>query len=173
MHKKKKLNSRKIVVLFIVTTIIIVFQTISKFKSSVATNSTARVAYPAIDLTSSQILETSINPNSAEKEFVFSVKNSNGVNKTQVTMKYNIQIETLSNLPLEFELYTYDNEKMGTTNLLNGNGKKTNEFILSDFDNDEKNTYKLKIKWKDGATDYRYNNTIDYVRIRVNSEQVN
>ena len=111
MHKKKKLNSRKIVVLFIVTTIIIVFQTISKFKSSVATNSTARVAYPAIDLTSSQILETSINPNSAEKEFVFSVKNSNGVNKTQVTMKYNIQIESLSNLPLEFELYTYDNEK--------------------------------------------------------------
>lgn len=173
MRKKKKLSSRKIVLLFILTTIVIVLQTISKFRSSVATNSTAKVAYPAIDLTSNQILETSINPDSTEKEFVFSVKNSNDENKTQVTMQYNIQIETLSNLPLEFELYTYNNETKGETNLLKENGNITDNFIFNDFVNDELNKYKLIIKWKEKETDYRYSNTIDYVRIKVNSEQVN
>lgn len=171
-RQRKKLRTDRLIFLFIITTIIVTVLTLAKYKSTVATEeSSAKVAFPAIDLLSDEVLDVDINPTTEEKEFIFSVTNTEEEKRTEVTIKYTIQIQTLSNLPLEFELYTYENEIKGTKNLLDGNGNIT-DYINFDFDEDKIDKYMLIIKWKDGQTDYRFSHTIDYVRVVVNGVQV-
>lgn len=168
----KKISVGKLIFLFLITTIIVTILTLSKYYSTTAGKSDAKVAFPLIELNSEQVLETDINPTSEEKEFIFAVANNRDEQRTQVTMKYTIQIKTLNNLPLEFELYTYENNIRGEQNLLQGKGNTTDYILLDDVESDEENPYILIIKWEEGQKDYRYNNTIDYVQVVVNGVQI-
>ena len=171
-RQRKKLRTDRLIFLFIITTIIVTILTLAKYKSTIATEeSSIKVAFPAIDLLSDEILDVDINPTTEDKEFIFAVTNTEEEKRTEVAMNYTVKIESLSNLPLEFELYTYDNNTKGTENLLQGNGNITDD-INFNFNEDKTDTYMLIIKWKDGQTDYRFSHTIDYVRVVVNGVQV-
>lgn len=170
-RQRKKLRTDRLIFLFIITTIIVTILTLAKYKSTIATEeSSIKVAFPAIDLLSDEILDVDINPTTEDKELIFAVTNTEEEKRTEVAMNYTVKIESLSNLPLEFELYTYDNNTKGTENLLQGNGNITDD-INFNFNEDKTDTYMLIIKWKEGQTDYRYSHTIDYVRIVVNGVQ--
>lgn len=171
-RQRKKLRTDRLIFLFIITTIIVTILTLAKYKSTIATEeSSIKVAFPAIDLLSDEILDVDINPTTEDKELIFAVTNTEEEKRTEVAMNYTVKIESLSNLPLEFELYTYDNNTKGTENLLQGNGNITDD-INFNFNEDKTDTYMLIIKWKDGQTDYRFSHTIDYVRVVVNGVQV-
>ena len=171
--KRLKRNGKmgKLLFCFFVTTIITTVLTLSKYKSTTEGTSNTKIAFPSVELNSARIIETELNPDITEKQYIFSVSNKTEEKRTEVTMKYNIQINTLSDLPLQFELYTYNNNQKGETNLLQGNGNTT-DYINFSFDEDKENQYMLVIKWNQAEKDYRYNNTIDYIQICANSVQV-
>lgn len=167
--KKLKITLDKLVFLCIVTTIIVATISLSKFKTIIATSSNAKVAVPIIDLSSTS-LKVSITP-LEEKTYTFSVTNNKDGRKSETAMEYTLQIKSLSNLPLEFELYTYDNSEKGENNLLSGSGKITDK-IQMNIEENVLHTYQLKIKWKTDELDYRYSQVADYIQIVLNSNQI-
>ncbi|MBR1802456.1 MAG: hypothetical protein IJ777_00540 [Clostridia bacterium] len=168
--KAKKLSVSKLILFSIITTMIVTVLTSSRYESSTASSDNAKVAVPVINL-SSNTLDLSINPNTDEKEYVFKVTNTEDEKQTEVTMEYAIQIKSLGNLPLEFELYQYEDGVLGNTNLLSGNGSITN-FIKMGLNEKIEHTYMLKIKWRQTEKSYQYNKTIDYVQVVLDSKQV-
>lgn len=167
--KKFKITLDKLVLLCMATTIIVATISLSKFKTTIATASNAKAAVPVIDLSSTS-LNISIAP-LEEKTYTFSVANNKDGQKSETAMEYTLQIKTLSNLPLEFELYTYDNSEIGENNLLSGNGNITDKIPMN-IEENVSHTYQLKIKWKTDEIDYRYSQVADYVQIVLNSSQV-
>ena len=166
---KLKITSDKLILLCIITTIIVATMSLSKFKSSMATSSNAKAAVPIIDL-SSTTLDVPIAP-LEEKTYTFSVANNKDEQQSETVMEYTLQIKSLRNLPLEFELYNYDNDEIGENNLLSGSGNVT-EKIQMGIDENTLHTYQLKIKWSSDETDYKYSQEADYVQIILNSSQV-
>ena len=109
-----------------------------------------------------------INPSEKEKNYTFKVSNVDEDKKSEVSMQYTIQIKTLDNLPLEFELYKYENGQIGTTNLLTNNITPNIPMKLGSAEHE----YQLKIKWQDNSNDYKYAKVVDYVQINLKSEQM-
>ena len=184
MNRKNKL----LLLAVIITTIIVATFALSKYQSTLASKSSATTAIPVISLTSNKLnVNLEINPVDKEQDYIFQVSNyinskengelnSSSDNSTletvsEVTMQYNLQIKTVDTLPLEFELYSYDDEnseKIGENLLTNS---KSNNIIIG-YGEKEIQTYILKIKWKDGMNNYLYNKEIDYLQLVLNSEQV-
>lgn len=74
-------------------------------------------------------------------------------------------------MPLDFELYTYDeqnNTKVGE-NLLTGN---VTDNIIMNVNNQVENMYLLKIRWRETENNYLFSKEIDYVQIILNGTQV-
>lgn len=170
MNRKNKL----LLFAVIITTIIVATFAISKYQSTLASKSGTMTAIPVISLTSNTLnVNLEIDPISKEQDYIFQVSNYNDdlENISEVTMQYNLQIKTLNILPLEFELYNYDeenNEMIGEDLLTNS--KSDN--ITIGFGEKEIRTYILKIKWKDDDKNYLYSKEIDCLQLVLNSEQV-
>ena len=170
--KSKKLSLGKLVYLVIFTTAIVTVITLSKYHLASAGSSSAKVAALALDLTSNQFsMNVPINPE-MENEYVFAVTNNKDDKQAEISMEYTIEIKTLNNLPLEFELYTYDNDIKGSTNLLKSNGNISDVMILDGNKLDTKK-YILAVKWNKDSRSYKYSHTIDYIQIVVKATQVN
>lgn len=167
-----KISLDKLIFLCIITTIIVAVISLSRYRTSIAGHSNAKVAIPVINLATEEetILDVSIVPGE-EKEYIFSVENNKEEQKSEVTMEYTLQIKGLSNLPFEFELYTYENGVKGEKNLLATSGNTTGKYEI-DFNQNIKHTYKLLIKWRDEEISYKYSKVADYVQIVLNSNQV-
>ena len=104
-----------------------------------------------------------------------STENASSINTSEtiseVTMQYNLQIKKSNILPLEFELYNYDEN----TNKAVGENLLTNSISNNatiGFGEKQTQTYILKIKWKDGKDNYLYSKEIDCLQLVLNSEQV-
>ena len=166
--KSKKITVDKLIFLCLFTTMIVIFLSISKYQSTTAGSDNIKVASPVIML-SSNTLQIKINPIEAEQEYLFQVSNSDEEKRSEVSMKYTLEIKTLSNLPLDFELYQIGSEE----NLLEGNGNTTKEITMY-LNEDEKviNEYRLKIKWREEENSYKFSNVADCVQIVLNSTQV-
>lgn len=165
-----KLSSKTIIILVVITTIIVTVFTLSKYQATSAGSDKTRVAVPMITL-SSDILELKLNPVNNEQDYIFNVSNYDEQSKTEVTMKYNLQIKSLSNLPLDFELYAYDVENQSQTgqNLLTGN---VTENMTMGVNEQVAHTYLLKIKWRENETNYLFSQEIDYVQIVLSGNQI-
>lgn len=176
MYKVKRKKSKYMPILIflgIITTIIVTTLTLSKYETSMAESSSTKTAIPVMDV-SSNVIQLEINPIEqeniyTEKIYNFSVSNNKAGQESEVSMEYTIQIESLANLPLEFELYTQE-DVQETNNLFKDNGSVTETIQIKL--GEEPHTYKLKIKWREGENSYLYNQTIDYIRIVMNSNQV-
>lgn len=168
MNKKNRI----LMLIVIVSTIIVTTVSISKYKTAVATNDTARTAVPAITV-NAEPLNININPASNEQNYIFEVANYNGDKESEVSMEYSIKINNSKNLPLTFELYNYDENtkaKIGS-NLLSQDNVTGNVSML--VGGKQANKYILKIKWQEDKKDYTYSKEIDYVQIGINSRQMN
>ena len=170
-NKAKTLSVSKLIILCLFTTIIVTFLSLSKYSSTVTSNSNTKVAAPVINLSSDNTLDLNISPLEDEKIYIFKVSNNTIEKKSEVSMEYNLQIKTLNNLPLDFELYTYDGNVKGDKNLLSGNGTIT-ENISMGFDENITHQYMLIIKWNKSDTSYQYNNVAELIEILLHSEQV-
>ena len=95
----------------IITTIIVTILSFSKYNATIAGNTNTKVAVPVITFEEkTAIFDITASPSMTTKEYIFYVSNSSESLKTGITMEYTIGVESLGNLPLEFELYTYENE---------------------------------------------------------------
>ena len=149
--------------------------------TTMASQTNTSSAIPVISLASNTLnVDLEINPTDKEQNYIFQVSNYNkqkdddGIISdvvSEVRMQYKLQVKALDILPIEFELYNYDNEnnKVLGENLLNNN---ITENILMDFGEKTTQTYELKIKWKNNKDNYLYSKEIDCVQLVLNSEQV-
>jgi len=171
MHKTQRKNANKISIhqlmfLCIITTIIVSIISFSRYKTSVATDAKSKVAVPIIELNAeNSVLPINISPSQSENIYTFKVANNDGENESEVSMEYTLQINSLGNLPLDFELYNQENENV---NLLNEN--KLTETIQLNV-GEEPHIYNLKIKWKEDRKSYEYSQTIDYIQVVLKSQQ--
>ncbi len=177
MNKKNKI----LLLAVIITTIIVATFAFSKYQSTMASKSNASPAIPVISLTSNILnVDLEVNP-IEEQNYIFKVSNYDDMknnktdttveNKSEVTMQYTLQLKNLDILPLEFELYEYDEEKseISGENLLANN---ITEKIIMDSKEKNTKTYMLKIKWEENKENYLYSKEIDRVQLILNSEQV-
>lgn len=154
----------------LITTIIVTAFTLSRYRTTVFSKSSAKVATPVINL-SNDTLNIEINPVQNLQSYVFEVSNYEDENESEVSMVYNLQIKTANALPLEFELYNYDE----TTNAETGNNllvtNNTTDEIEMKEGQKRTNKYILKIKWKEDQKNYLYSKEIDYIQLVLNSHQ--
>lgn len=188
MKKKKirKINLKLAFQILIITTIISSMLSISRYRSSVDMDDTALIAVPVLESTTVNL--TNIHPAMQPKEYELVVKNFKNLSKvlennlventevvTEVNMSYKIHIEQLGNLPLKIEIYNSENgEKNGANLLLNGENILETKDIQVPINKTEQK-YKLIISWDTSDNkylDYKYNGEISYIKIDVNSVQV-
>ncbi len=166
--KKRKIILILIFIIIILVLIISLATSYARYEQKYTATNTAQVAVPIIKLLDTEAITLRINPNEKEKIYTFKVSNADEEKKSEVSMQYTIQIKTLDNLPLEFELYKYENGQAGTTNLLNNNITENIPMKLGSSEHE----YQLKIKWQDNSNDYKYAKVVDYVQINLKSEQM-
>ena len=156
-----------LLLLCIITSIILVSVSISKYKNVMSVSDSVQVAVPIINL-EENVLDVRINPTDTEKDYVFKVSNKEEDKKSEVSMQYTLEIKNTNNLPLKFELYNYANGAIVGENLLSNNKTQIIPLKL----NDEEQGYQLKIKWNQENKNYQYAKVIDYVQIVLNSSQI-
>lgn len=166
----KKSRTRLFLIFLIAILILIISLATSyaRYEQKYITTNTAQIAVPIIKLLDTKAINLKINPSEKEKNYTFKVSNVDEDKKSEVSMQYTIQIKTLDNLPLEFELYKYENGQIGTTNLLTNNITQNIPMKLGSAEHE----YQLKIKWQDNSNDYKYAKVVDYVQINLKSEQM-
>ena len=156
-----------LLLLCIITSIILVSVSISKYKNVMSVSDSVQVAVPIINL-EENVLDVRINPTDTEKDYVFKVSNKEEDKKSEVSMQYTLEIKNTNNLPLKFELYNYANGAIVGENLLSNNKTQIIPLKL----NDEEQEYQLKIKWNQENKNYQYAKVIDYVQIVLDSSQI-
>ena len=188
MKKKKsktiKLILRLITLVFvIVLTCFIINRTFSRFENTADVTAQLDTAFYIVDedYQTMQIKLDSIVPQNQEYEYDFSISNTDGTNRVEVNLEYDLVIVATTNLPLEYKLY----KNGGTTNII-----PTGEYYQDEygtyflkfeaptetfgFTQDQTNTYKLKIKFPATTEnkDIIYQDIIEGIEIQVNSKQV-
>lgn len=156
-----------LLLLCIITSIILVSVSISKYKNVMSVSDSVQVAVPIINL-EENVLDVRINPTDTEKDYVFKVSNKEEDKKSEVSMQYTLEIKNTNNLPLKFELYNYANGAIVGEKLLSNNKTQIIPLKL----NDEEQEYQLKIKWNQENKNYQYAKVIDYVQIVLDSSQI-
>lgn len=135
---------RKIKVLIIITLIFIIFiigllmsNTYSKFISKIAGKSNTEVAEPIFILenTDKKVLDSS----NTEIDYYFTIKNYNDIKKSDVDLKYNIEITPIQDKSIILSLYK-DNQKIELTN------QKT-QYVDLLHSNNTKHEYRLNVKY--------------------------
>ena len=97
MQKIKPINI--LVLLCIITAIILISVSISKYTNVISGGDSAQVAVPIINL-EENTLDININPNDLEKEYVFKVSNKEEDKISEVAMEYTLEINNANNLPV-------------------------------------------------------------------------
>lgn len=118
-------------------------------------------------------------PSDEINTYTFSIANNDGTDRTETALKYTISIRMTTNLPLTYELYMNE----GTENLFAGYTTEQDEHktyfktITSTeetfgFEKNEKNIYKLQVKFPKEYNSVEYQGIIEALEIKVKSEQI-
>ena len=172
-NRIKLMSPQLMVVLVIITTsIVLIF---SLYKSTVASENSAKVAAFVLELQSDSILDIPIEPiaPNSKQEILFEVSNQKDQKQSEITMQYTVEISSMANLPLSFKLYRYnESTKQYEQVKLTAN---TTDQIKYGFSEQVNHKYKLEINWNTNAENYNsyeYSKTIDKIKIAVNAIQV-
>ena len=110
MNRKNKI----LLIAVIITTIIVATFALSRYQSTMASQTNTSSAIPVISLASNTLnVDLEINPADKEQNYIFQVSNYNkqkdddGIISdvvSEVRMQYKLQVKSLDILPIEFEL---------------------------------------------------------------------
>ena len=114
-----------------------------------------------------------------EKEYLFSVTNSNELRVSDVTIEYQLSIKTYHFIPLTIDLYKIIDEKEELVGACDEGSDRNddNELVckmpIETLGNAEEQTinYKLKITFPTKYNDISYSNLVDYINIEIDSWQ--
>ncbi len=154
-----------------IATSLITFATFGKYKGTLASSDTARVAKYMLKLSKTDVSITEFIPNTTQS-INFEVKNYDELEneKNEVKLKYRILLDTpvSPNLPIDYKLYRiYDGNVEEEIILTNG--------ISTYIDVELANTthaYRLDLIWRNNCDEIIYQNLIDNIKISIDSEQV-
>ncbi len=171
----KKINLRTLVCITIITVIISTFFSLASYHSALSGSGKGQVASVALSIDNETTLNLPIGPldSDSEQSFEFEIFNKSDKRKNEVTMKYYIEIiNDYANLPLNFSIYQLNENNQ--YELLSLNSNKTQEFYLG-YSEDKGDKYKLIIRWNKDAenyNDYKFSKSMDLIKVKVVSEQV-
>ncbi len=115
-----------------------------------------------------------------EKSYTFTVSNTDGTNRSEVTLDYEVLIRTTTNLPLEYELYEVvsgsDTDAVLSSNIVaDDDGTYFKEIKTSsetfDYSSDQTKLYKLKVKYPAAQKDHKYQGFCESIEINILSKQ--
>ena len=114
-----------------------------------------------------------------KKEYLFSVTNTKEKIISDVTVEYELVINTYHFIPLTIELYKLDGEKENffgkcdETVSRNSSNELVCKMPIEILTNskEEKHDYKLKIEFPQEYNDISYSNLVDYINIEIQSWQ--
>ena len=152
-----------------IATSLLTFATLGKYKGTLASSDTARVARYMLELNKTETAITEMIPETSEN-IEFTVKNFDATKQNEVNLKYRIIIEMpeIVNLPLNYTLYRVYSNNVEEQVVLQGG---ISDYINVDTSNVEHN-YKLKIQWQSGQDSILYQNLTDNIKISIDSEQI-
>ncbi len=119
-----------------------------------------------------------INPGD-NKEYLFSVTNTDTVDTSDVLIEYKIKLKTYHFIPLKLELFS---DKEGVETLIfnctedmgrNSEGELecVSDVLTLDFKTQEVDDYKLKVSFEEAYNDWQYADLVDYVNLEIEAEQ--
>lgn len=167
---KRKNHASRLIQVLLCTTIIVACITLSKYKSSMASKTTAQIAKATLTSNIDEIVLNDMEPGNV-KEYYFEVGSTE---ERDVAMLYTVKLETGSYLPLSFELRRVQTETGEGTQEVLGENLLTNGNSTSEIDmpmEDKTHKYKLIVKWDEQDKNYEYSTEIDYVDIVIYAYQ--
>lgn len=189
-NKKNILLISKINLFLITFFIAFVFfpSALSKYQTTATGNVNSNIAFYLFktDYQVQRIKLTDLEPSNTPHVYTFSVSNTNNNKVSDVDIEYTLRIVTTTNLPLRYQLYENENyQANNATNLITSN----NTSIALDQDNTyfqtftfnsenllystpKTNNYTLVIYFDATNKDAKYQDTIESVRIIIDSRQI-
>ncbi len=179
MKKKSKIS---IILLIAASLILCVGITYSVFTSNAELNSIdqniAKFIFNAETLDELELSLMDLIPGDT-KEFNFAVTNSDVENISDVTVEYQLTIKTYHLVPLIIELYKLNEEEEELVIICDENYSRNaqNELVCNvpynemTYNDEEVQTYRLKVTLPAEYSDEIYSQLIDYIDIDINSWQ--
>ncbi len=156
--------------------------TLSRFKTESRADAIVDIAFfVANDLyTHQEITLDDMIPGDV-KNYTFSVSNYKDSDRTEVNLKYNVEVLTTTNIPFQYELYLVNN---GVDEQI----VESSEIIQDEFDTyfnsiktstrdfnfmeNQTDTYKLVVKFPIEQKDTKYQDSAENIEINVNAKQI-
>ncbi len=173
ISKIKKIATGKLIFLFLITAIIVVGFSLSKYETKLEIMGTSKIAIMANDVYVD--IENTLQGYPGCNPYVYEIIITNKENEKicEVAQKYVIKIEKeeSQNLPLEVELY----KDVACTQRItkNGAGYYNDVDFVFDANIEQTNKVYLKVNWPSDNKNPANAFEIDYFRILVNSDQIN
>lgn len=168
-HRKRRTDYAAAVLLCLVLiTTFLLGGLAAQFRGTSAKKEEARVAVMAADVIAD--IPVSVGYPGAEEVIPVTLTNYEGSSVCDVAQKYSFSLEKMTdNLPLTVELYS---DKNCSTPMNAENGVYSGEdFVFPAGEKTERTCY-LKITWQEDKKDPNLSFEIDYLRIRISSEQI-
>lgn len=172
MRNEHKIKSHNLIFLCFITTIIILSISFSRYESTVASDSTTRVAIMATDVSVDAQVPVGAYPGSDPVVCPITITNKDGNNVCEVAQSFTIEVErsTTENLPLTFELYRDEY----CTEILQAdeNGIYSADDFRFTAKDEQEMTFYLKINWPEDKNDEAYALEIEHFAINVVATQI-
>ncbi|MEE3343063.1 MAG: hypothetical protein VZS44_03125 [Bacilli bacterium] len=191
MFTKKNILLITKINLFIITaflTLALFPITFSKYQSTATGNVNSNIAFYLFkaDYQVQRIKLADLEPSNTPHVYTFSISNQNNNKTSDVDIEYTLKVVTTTNLPLRYQLYeNEDYQSNNSTNLITQNNSTIapdedgTYFQTFEFDQEEllyttpkTNNYTLVVYFDETNTNAKYQDTIESVRIIVESRQI-
>ena len=189
--KKRKNEKRKytFIIIFLLIdllAILAIFNTSNaRFTSKATSETSLNVALYALSQDNNlDIVLDNMVPRSEPYKYTFSIYNSDGKNRTETRLEYDLKIIATTNIPLEYKLCVNNLNLCETgENIIkvdeittDDDGTKfrvmTTDSVIFDYDKDEKNDYTLLIYFPKKYNSSIYQDLVESVQVNVESCQI-
>lgn len=168
---KKVISSRKLVYIIAFLFVITLFNfniTSSRYMEEISADNNI-IAVPVLTFLNNEATYSVDNMlPGASKEITFSVSNTDEGRQNEVLLKYSLQIEAVTNVPLQYKLYEIV-DGVETEIALTNN--KSPEYEVG-YDTQYLRNYKLKILWNETDDSYEYAGQTIRCKLKLNGEQM-
>lgn len=182
IKKNKRLKIE--IIIFLVLLIMLCFfipLTLSRFKTEARSDAPIDIAFYLLNdtYTHQNITLDEMKPGD-EKSYTFSVSNTDGINRSEVTYDYEIMIRTTTNLQLEYELEEVTEEEdvdavLSSRIVTDQDGTYFNEIKTSsetfEYSKDQTKLYKLTVKYPITLKNYKNQGFCESIEINILSKQ--
>ncbi len=179
-NRRKRISIKKIhiILLCLLLVLFLIRFTYSRYQTQTNSNGELDIAFYLLkeDYKTMNIKLDSMQPRTDAYIYNFKISNTDGTNRAETNLTYDLSISTTTNLPLTYELYM-NNVNAITSNDIAADSDGTYFRTIKtatqemDFNADTTNIYTLKIYFPLDYKTINYQDIIDEIEIQVSSKQ--